>query len=105
DSPRPVKSPPEFRRNRNFLPTPLRDEWERILKVNYWPIFHSAGAILAALPTQTAVAVLNALWETAEDLIAGGVTKSHDLTGVVFQRLIADRKFLATFYTHPAAAA
>jgi len=102
---RPVKAPPEFRRNTSFLPTALRDEWERILSVNYWPIFHSAGDILGALPTQTAVAVLNELWETAENLIAGGVTKSHDLTGVVFQRLIADRKFLATFYTRPAAAA
>ena len=33
------------------------------------------------------------------------MTKSHDLTGVIFQRLIADRKFLATYYTRPAAAA
>ena len=29
----------------------------------------------------------------------------HDLTGRVFQRLIADRKYLATFYTLPASAA
>ena len=101
---RPVRSPSEFRNRQNFLPTSLGDEWQRILEVNYWPIFHSAGSILRALPTRTAVAVLNALWETAEKLIAGGVTKSHDLTGVVFQRLIADRKFLATYYTRPAAA-
>ncbi len=102
---RPIKSPTEFRQNSNFLPTLLLDEWEYILEVNYWPIFHSAGAILKALPVQTSVAVLNCLWETAEALVAGGVTKSHDLTGVIFQRLIADRKFLATFYTRPAAAA
>jgi predicted RNA methylase len=102
---RPVRSPTEFRQSGNFLPTPLIDEWGKILEVNYWPIFHSAGTILRALPTRTAVAVLNGLWETAEALVAGGVTKSHDLTGVVFQRLIADRKFLATFYTRPAAAA
>jgi hypothetical protein len=101
---RPVRSPSEFRQNSNFLPTLLRDEWEKILEVNYWPIFHSAGAILKALPVQTSVAVLNCLWETSEALVAGGVTKSHDLTGVIFQRLIADRKFLATFYTRPAAA-
>ena len=31
--------------------------------------------------------------------------RSHDLTGTVFQRLIADRKFLAAFYTTPASAA
>ena len=49
--------------------------------------------------------VLDRLWETAERLVTGGVTRSHDLTGIVFQRLIADRKFLATFYTRPASAA
>jgi hypothetical protein len=102
---RAVKSAAEFRRGGSFLPTPLRDEWDRILTVNYWPIFHSAGAILRALPTRTATAVLDGLWATAETLVSGGATKSHDLTGVVFQRLIADRKFLATFYTRPAAAA
>jgi hypothetical protein len=105
DAERSVRLPTEFRQNENFLPTSLRDEWQRILAVNYWPIFHTAGAILLALPTRTAVAVLNCLWETAESLVAGGVTRSHDLTGVIFQRLIADRKFLATFYTRPAAAA
>ena len=31
--------------------------------------------------------------------------RSHDLTGAVFQRLIADRKFLAAYYTTPGAAA
>ena len=31
--------------------------------------------------------------------------RSHDLTGAVFQRLIADRRFLAAYYTTPASAA
>jgi hypothetical protein len=31
--------------------------------------------------------------------------QSHDLTGAVFQRLIADRKFLAAYYTNPSSAA
>ena len=34
-----------------------------------------------------------------------GVARSHDLTGTIFQRLIADRKYLATFYTRPESAA
>ena len=34
-----------------------------------------------------------------------GVDQAHDLTGRIFQRLIADRKYLATFYTLPASAA
>ena len=34
-----------------------------------------------------------------------GVDNAHDLTGQIFQRLISDRKYLATFYTRPASAA
>ncbi len=102
---RSVKSPTESRSRGSFRPTHILDEWERILEVNYWPIFHTAGEIVRILPTQVAAAILDVLWETTEDLIVGGVTKSHDLTGVVFQRLIADRKFLATYYTRPSAAA
>lgn len=83
----------------------LTDEWNHILDVNYWPIFATAREILRELPTPTVGEVLQPLWNAANQLVQGGVTKSHDLTGVIFQRLIADRKFLATFYTRPAAAA
>lgn len=103
--PRPVRNPGDARSRGSFLPTRLLDEWELILEVNYWPIFHTAGEIVRNLPVQSAANILNILWVTAENLIVGGVTKSHDLTGVVFQRLIADRKFLATYYTKPSGAA
>ena len=83
----------------------LRLEWERILAVNYWPIFWSAKEMLRLMPTATGNALLGWLWRTGQKLVAGGVTRSHDLTGIVFQRLIADRKFLATYYTRPEAAA
>ena len=83
----------------------LTDEWNHILEVNYWPIFATAREILIKLPMPTVGDVLQPLWNAANQLVQGGVTKSHDLTGVIFQRLIADRKFLATFYTRPAAAA
>jgi hypothetical protein len=99
-----VRDPSAMRRGDHFQPSKVLDEWRRILLVNYWPIFHTASAIVKAMPTRSATKVLDALWETAEELIAGGVTKSHDLTGVVFQRLIADRQFLKTYYTRPAAA-
>ena len=52
-----------------------------------------------------AVAALRVMRRTADRLIALGVSQSHDLSGTVFQRLIADRKFLATFYTRPESAA
>ena len=97
--------PTTFREHGAFRPTTLVDEWQRILRVNYWPIFHTASSIVRCMPTRTAAAILNGLWETTERLVVGGVTRSHDLTGVVFQRLIADRKFLATYYTMPSGAA
>lgn len=102
---RTVQSPSYFRKQGTFLPTKILDEWDLILQINYWPIFHTSGAILRAIPTRLAATLLDSLWETAEELIVGGVTTSHDLTGSVFQRLIADRKFLATYYTRPSAAA
>jgi hypothetical protein len=45
------------------------------------------------------------LAETADRLTENRLMRSHDLTGAVFQRLIADRRFLAAYYTTPAAAA
>ena len=80
-------------------------EWDRILSVNYWPIFWSAREMLRIMPSATAHAALDQLWRTGQKLVSGGVTRSHDLTGLVFQRLIADRQFLATYYTRPEAAA
>ena len=80
-------------------------EWQAVLEINYWPIFATASEIIHKLPEETAAAVLTPLRKGALRLVQRGVTKSHDLTGVIFQRLIADRKFLATFYTRPAAAA
>ena len=79
--------------------------WEAILRINYWAIFAVARDILAQLPSGDAAAILNRLRDTAESVDATGVDNAHDLTGRVFQRLIADRKYLATFYTLPASAA
>ena len=85
----------------------LLREWDAILDRNYWPIFGIARKLLdpTLMPIKTASDVLQPLWFTSRRLVEGGVTRSHDLTGTVFQRLIADRKFLATYYTRPEAAA
>ena len=79
--------------------------WEDILKINYWPIFAIAKDILEQLPGDVATSILRELLETAQEVEATGVDNAHDLTGRIFQRLIADRKYLATFYTLPASAA
>ena len=79
--------------------------WNDILDVNYWAIFAIAKDILEQLPSADAANILRRLRDTAQSVNATGVDNAHDLTGRIFQRLIADRKYLATFYTLPASAA
>ena len=79
--------------------------WTAILEINYWPIFAIGKDILEQLPAEFAVRILRRLRLTAASVNGTGVNNAHDLTGRVFQRLISDRKYLATFYTLPASAA
>ena len=81
------------------------ETWNEILKVNYWPIFAVGRDILNQIPSNSAARILRTLEFTVAEVNATGIDNSHDLTGLVFQRLIADRKYLATFYTLPASAA
>ena len=81
------------------------DAWAEILKINYWPIFAIAMDLLEQIDPHNAARILNTLEFTAGEVNALGVTNSHDLTGQIFQRLISDRKYLATFYTLPTSAA
>ena len=80
-------------------------EWDKILEVNYWPIFDIARRILSVIPPASSGKLVDGLALTAAALASNNLMRSHDLTGTVFQRLIADRKFLAAFYTKPASAA
>ena len=79
--------------------------WDDILDINYWAIFAIAKDILEQLPLGDAADILRRLRHTAQSVNATGVDNAHDLTGRIFQTLIADRKYLATFYTLPASAA
>lgn len=81
------------------------EEWKKVLSVNYWPIFDIARRMLEHVPTENSTAFIKHLALTAAALLEKRLMRSHDLTGAVFQRLIADRKFLAAYYTTPASAA
>ena len=83
----------------------ILNEWRKILTVNYWPIFDIARRILEVIPAAESKALIDALAATSDKLLQNRLMRSHDLTGAVFQRLIADRKFLAAYYTTPASAA
>ena len=83
----------------------ILDTWQRILdEINYWPIFKVASDLLAPIRAATANSILDTLISASDQLANIGVTSRHDLSGRMFQKLIADRKFLATFYTLPSSA-
>ena len=79
--------------------------WADILRVNYWAIFAIGRDILNQMPAAYANRILRHLAFTVGEVANTGVNHSHNLTGRIFQRLIADRKYLATFYTLPPSAA
>ena len=82
----------------------LLEAWEDILEVNYYPIFGIAREVVAHLPYETVSWVMDLVAAAIPELAKLGATSYHDLTGRMFQTLIADRKFLATFYTLPPSA-
>ena len=75
--------------------------FDRVLDVNFWPIFHVAKELLLHIPASTAINILEQMAETADGIIEA--TRHNDIAGTVFQRLIADRKTLKTYYTTPEA--
>ena len=82
----------------------LLSTWNAILEINYWPIFSIAHDLVKELPIKAVPPVMNRIAESISDLAQLGATTYHDLTGRMFQTLITDRKFLATFYTLPESA-
>ena len=92
----------------NGVANPLRETvnaWQQILEVNYWSIFSIGKNLLQQLTSMDAKRILNLLELIVGNITNTGIDNTHDLTGRVFQRLISDRKYLATFYTLPPSAA
>ena len=75
--------------------------FDRILDVNFWPIFHVAKELLLQIPANAAGNMLEQMARAADAIIEA--TRHNDIAGTVFQRLIADRKTLKTYYTTPEA--
>ena len=75
--------------------------FDRILKVNFWPIFHVAKELLLQIPASAANSMMEQMAGTADGIIEA--VRHNDIAGTLFQRLIADRKTLKTYYTTPEA--
>ncbi|MDE0482011.1 MAG: hypothetical protein OXI67_05495 [Candidatus Poribacteria bacterium] len=82
------------------------EDWNTILKVNYRPIFEDARNLVEALATDDRLVkyILKLLCEAAKDLVDTGIAQIHELAGIVFQKLITDRKYVKANYTLPESA-
>ena len=78
------------------------DEWDNILAVNYWPIFHIARRLILLIPTLIVSDILPSMVAAANAIQEA--MRQNDVAGTAFQRLIADRQTLATYYTRPESA-
>ena len=80
-------------------PNALLKQWDLILEINWWPIFHIAREALRAAPPRLAKLALEGLVDAAAEIAERGTVRRHDVAGRIFHRLLATRKFLATNYT------
>ena len=89
--------------NQRLNVTDIFEAWDRIYKVNYRPIFDVAIKLVNALASDAELVgeISLGLRNTAQKLIDRSLAQVHELAGIVFQRLIVDRKFIKTYYTRP----
>ncbi|MDE0009987.1 MAG: hypothetical protein OXU36_02510 [Candidatus Poribacteria bacterium] len=81
--------------------------WREIQKVNYAPIFNVAYNLVETLAADDKLVgeILSVLRDTARELEKMGLAQEHELAGIVFQKLIANRKILKANYTRPESSA
>lgn len=77
----------------------LLEQWNLILKVNWWPIFFVACETLSSTSPRAAKLALDRLGSAARSIASSGAIRRHDVAGRIFHRLLDTRKFLATNYT------
>ena len=86
-------------RDGRFSRIELLRMWDEILRIDYYPIFSMARSIVWEMSGVEAEYVLDECARTAAALLSMGAVGRHDLAGQTFNRLIAERKLLAAFYT------
>ncbi len=80
----------------------LREEWDKILAVNYGAIFNAArNALDDRIPDTVGASVLSQLAATAERITALMLGNRVDFAGELFPLLLDDREETAAHYTLP----
>jgi hypothetical protein len=83
----------------------LLDSWRQILHIDYSAVFQLASHVLKSVSnTAPMPAALQSILQTGDRISDGHVLGSHDLIGRVYHTLLADRKYLATYFTSVPAA-
>lgn len=101
-----VKNIQELKNSIGSLKNNISEEWNEISsQINYRPIYDLAVDVLEPIGDSDAEGILNSLIDVATDIAVMGTTSQHDFGGQLFQKLINDRKFLASYYTLPSSAA
>ena len=82
-------------------------DWNIIHEVNYRHIFDVARQLVHAIATDDELVgrIVSILSRAAHELVSRGIAQVHELAGIVFQRLIIDRKYVKANYTRPEAVA
>ena len=80
-------------------PSLLIEQWQEILALNWWPVFHIARESLKITPASHGARAVRVLVSAAREIAATGAVRQHDVAGRIFHRLLDSRKFLATNYT------
>ncbi|MXZ30512.1 MAG: hypothetical protein F4X37_08300 [Acidimicrobiia bacterium] len=99
-----VQSPSQMSARGEINQARVAEVWQAILDIDYYPVFGVALKLLHSVSDEEAARrMLEVLFRTAADV--AGRSGAGSVVGRLFGTLIADRKFLATFYTRPASAA
>ena len=89
-----------------IIPTAdLVAEWDRILAINYYAVFDIARKIIGRVDDAAAQEIISILYDATGKINARGLSTSTDVYGSLIQRMISDRRTLASFYTLPESAA
>jgi len=76
------------------------NHWRMIVEdINYYPIFHVACELLLNLASGQDLDAFQALIDAAKAIVRNKAALRHDLMGRVYHRLLADAKYLGTYYT------
>ena len=82
----------------------LLDAWRAVRAIDYAPIFDTAISVLEVLPPEAANDIIAVMVSASSRVMATGANRFVDFYGMLYQRLLYERKLVAAYYTRPEAA-